>query len=320
MSSGLYDKMMTEIHLQLTIPTELHDKRLDQALAILLPEYSRSRIQSWIQKQQVSCNGQYYRAKEKIQQGDEILIDANIEAHGQWQSQAIDLCVIYEDESLIVINKPPGIIVHPGAGNPDGTLVNALLHYAPELAKLPRAGIIHRLDKNTSGLLVIAKSLPAHTVLIRKMQQREITRIYHALVQGTMVAGGTIDEPIARHPIHRQKMAVMESGRTAITHYRVLKRYHSHTLLQVQLETGRTHQIRVHMAHRRYPIVGDTVYGKMHQKISGYAPEAQMALQQFKRQALHAYALALEHPESREMMSWEAPYPEDFRHLINVMG
>jgi 23S rRNA pseudouridine1911/1915/1917 synthase len=313
---------LENIHLEFIIPPALDGRRFDQALAALLPEHSRSRIQGWISKQHITCNGLHYRAKDKIKKNDAIVVQTEIEAHSTWQGEAIQLSIVYEDESLIVLNKPIGIVVHPGAGNPNGTLVNALLHYAPELANLPRAGIIHRLDKDTSGLLIVARTLAAHTALVRQMQAREITRIYHALVQGTMIAGGTIDLPIARHPIMRQKMAVTETGagRSAVTHYRVLKRFAAHTLLRIQLETGRTHQIRVHMAHHRYPIVGDMLYGKSHPSIKQYSLPAQVALKAFKHQALHACELQLQHPGTGETMSWQANYPDDMQHLVDVMG
>ncbi len=295
--------------LKAIISAHLDNKRLDQALAELFPQYSRARLQSWIKSGHVLVDGKILKPRDKVHSGQNIILTPIIEPQEQWEAQKIPLNIIYEDDDIIVINKPAGLVVHPGAGVRDKTMLNALLHHAPELAKLPRAGIIHRLDKDTSGLLVIARNLEAHTKLVAELQARNIKREYEAVVVGVMTAGGTIDAPIGRHPKDRKRMAVVDSGKPAITHYRVIKRFTSHTHIKVMLETGRTHQIRVHMAYIHYPIVGDPVYGGNRAKYKN-----------FKRQALHAKYLALIHPRTGKQMEWEAPLPDDMRQLLKELS
>ena len=297
------------VHLTNEVPENCANKRLDQILAELFPQYSRSRLQQWIKTQQVTIDGKYLKPRDKVQPGQKIIVDATLEEQGDWEAQPINLDVIYEDDAIIVINKPVGLVVHPAAGHPDKTLVNALLHHDPELKNIPRAGIIHRLDKKTSGLLVIAKTLEVHTKLVQELQQRQIKREYEAIVNGVMTAGGTIDAPIGRHPRDRKRMAVVASGKPSVTHYRVIKRFAKHTHIKVMLETGRTHQIRVHMAHIHHHIVGDPVYGGRYNS----------PLADFKRQALHARRLGLTHPVSGEYMEWEAPLPNDMQELLRYL-
>lgn len=311
--------IMKTITLHNHIPETMHNLRLDVALSQLFSDYSRSQIQQWIKNSFVQVDQTVIqKPRYAVNTGQLITITAPLLEQIHSKAQCIPLNIVYEDEFLIVINKPVGLIVHPGAGNPDCTLVNALLHYAPELSLIPRAGIIHRLDKDTSGLLVIARTLPVHHRLIKDMQQRKIHREYRALVQGRMISGGTVDAPMGRHPIHRTKMAVTHGGKEAITHYRVLERFAEHTLLSVQLETGRTHQIRVHLAHIKYPIVGDATYAK-HRQFPTLSKTKQTALQKFKHQALHAYRLVLTHPITKAECEWIAPMPNDMMTLIDVL-
>jgi 23S rRNA pseudouridine1911/1915/1917 synthase len=251
--------------------------------------------------------------------GEWVALEARLEDQVECRPQAIDLDIVYEDACLILINKPAGLVVHPAAGNPDGTLQNALLHHDPELIQLPRAGIIHRLDKETTGLLVIARTPAAHKALVEQLQAREFDREYRAVATGVMTAGGSVDEPIGRHPTQRIKMAVHRAGKEAVTHYRVLERFRAHTYLKINLETGRTHQIRVHMAHLRYPLVGDPVYAGRLRQPAGASEQLREALRRFRRQALHALKLGLTHPESGEWMEWESPLPEDMQLLLEAL-
>jgi 23S rRNA pseudouridine1911/1915/1917 synthase len=291
--------------------------RLDKALAELFPTYSRARLQQWLSEGQVLIDTMpRRRAKEKVQGGEKVQLTAQLEEQVTWQAQSLPLNLLYEDEAILVVNKPAGVVVHPGAGNPDETLVNALLHYAPELAQLPRAGIIHRLDKDTSGILAIARSLPAHTHLVTQLQQHQFKREYQAVVTGVFVAGGTIDAPIGRHPTHRTQMAVVTQGKPAVTHYRIIQRYRAHTHIRVQLETGRTHQIRVHMAYQRYPLVGDKAYGGRLHFPAGSSESLKQTLRTFPRQALHAETLGLLHPHSGQWLQWTVPLPPDMQNLL----
>ncbi|MET0104773.1 MAG: 23S rRNA pseudouridine(1911/1915/1917) synthase RluD [Sedimenticola sp.] len=301
------------------IGIELAGKRLDQALAALFPDFSRSRLQQWLKEGLVTLDGRACKAKEKVVGGERVQLEAHLDDQVACVPQEIPLDVLYEDGEILVINKPVGLVVHPAAGNPDGTLQNALLHHSPDLIQLPRAGIVHRLDKETSGLLVVAKTTGAHRSLIEQLQAREIKREYRALVMGVMTAGGTVDEPIGRHPVHRIRMAVVHSGKPAVTHYRVLERFRAHTYLKVNLETGRTHQIRVHMAHIRHPLVGDPLYGGRFRIPAGASPGLIEALRGFRHQALHARALGLEHPKTGEWIEWKAPLPEEFQSLLLKM-
>jgi 23S rRNA pseudouridine1911/1915/1917 synthase len=308
------------IHLTVRIPEHLDGLRLDQALAELVPDYSRSRLQQWIRDGQVMLDNRASRVRERVRSGDMVRIDAEIAAGDRsFAAQPIDLDLIYEDDHLLVVNKPPGLVVHPAAGNPDGTLLNALLHHDPGLAALPRAGIVHRLDKDTSGLMVVARTLVAHNRLVEAMQARRIRREYLAVVNGVLSAGGRIEAPIGRHPVDRKRMAVVTGAREAVTHYRVVERFRAHTLVRVRLETGRTHQIRVHMAYLRCPVTGDPVYGGRPRLPRSAGDQLTRALQGFRRQALHAQRLALIHPASGETMAWEAPLPADLQRLLEAL-
>lgn len=301
------------------VPPELAGRRLDQALAAMFGDYSRARLQAWIRAGRVQVNDRTLRARDRVQGGDRIRLEPEAERETRWLPQALPLDIVHEDEDLIVVNKPPGLVVHPAAGNPDGTLVNALLHHAPELECLPRAGIIHRLDKDTSGLLVVARTPRAHTALVRQLQAREVLREYRAVVCGVMPAGGTVEAPVGRHPVHRTRMAVTGGGRGAVTHYRVLERFRAHTLVSLRLETGRTHQIRVHLAHIRYPVTGDPVYGGRLRLPPQATPELAAVLRGFRRQALHAARLGLAHPAGGRFLEWSAPLPGDMAALVAAL-
>lgn len=315
--------MTQEIQLNRQVAEEHFGLRLDQAAAQAFPEYSRARLQEWIKEGLLTVNGQPGKAKDKVVGGEKLALQAVTESQEQHEAEALDLNIVFEDKALIIVNKPVGLVVHPGSGNHSGTMLNGLLAHCPALTKLPRAGIVHRLDKDTSGLLVVAKTLPAHQSLVAQLQERSVSRHYDAVVQGVMTAGGTVDAAIGRHPVQRQKRAVTETGggdaREAITHYRVKGRYRSHTHLQLQLETGRTHQIRVHMAYIGFPIVGDQVYGGRLKPPKGASPELLDFLQQFRRQALHARQLGLFHPSTGDLMEWEAPLPADFQQLLALL-
>jgi len=301
------------------IPLEAAGQRLDQALSSLWPDYSRNRIQAWIRDGRITVNGVTMKPRSKVLGGETVVLDAEEADKVEDQAQAIELNIVYEDEHLIVINKPAGMVVHPAAGNPDGTLLNALLHHDPMLRSLPRAGIVHRLDKDTSGLLVVARTSLAQNRLIEQLAARTVSREYDAVVNGVLIAGATIDAPIGRHPRDRQRQAVVQGGREAITHYRVVKRYAAHSWLRVKLATGRTHQIRVHMAHIRHPLVGDATYGGRPKLPKGADDMLINILRHFRRQALHARKLGLIHPVSGELMSWEAPLPDDMKALIKAL-
>ncbi len=306
-----------KIQLQALVPEHLMGKRLDQALAEMFPDYSRSRIKEWILADNVAVDGDILnKPREKLLGNELIEIDAQIEIQVQHQAQKIDLNIVFEDDHILVINKPMNLVVHPGAGNGDGTVLNALLNHVPGIANVPRAGIVHRLDKDTTGLMVIAKTIPAQTHLVEQLQAREISREYEAVVIGTMVAGGTVDAPIGRHPTKRTNMAVRESGKPAMTHYRVIEKFRSHTHIRLKLESGRTHQIRVHMSHLRYPLVGDKAYGGRPKPPKACSQSMVDMLRQFNRQALHAVQLELSHPITGEWLRWQAPLPEDFIQLL----
>lgn len=311
--------MTNKIQHTLTIPDDFKGMRLDQAIAKLLPDYSRTLIQEWIKNNNLKVNDTTIKARMMVIGGEIITIDATEKVQPTYEAQNIALNIVYEDDALLIINKAAGMVVHPAAGNPNSTLLNALLHHCPDLNQLPRAGIIHRLDKDTTGLLVIAKTAKSLKHLSAQLKARSISRIYQAIVSGIIISGGTIDEPIARHPVNRKRMAIMDTGKIAITHYRVMERYRAYTRLKVQLETGRTHQIRVHMAHIQHPLLGDQVYaGRLHLP-KGATPELIAQLRKFKRQALHASEIELEHPVTHEIMSWKAPLPDDMKELIDVL-
>jgi len=297
-----------------TVPDDYAGLRLDQALVRFFPEYSRSRLQEWISRQQVMVDGAYATTKQKMWGGEKLEVwPQSHPAEQPYLAEDIALEVVYEDDALLVINKPAGLVVHPGSGNWEGTMLNALLHHAPQLADVPRAGIVHRLDKDTSGLLVVAKTLVAQTALVRQLEARSVRREYLALVHGELARGGKVDAPIGRHPAQRVKMAVVESGKPAVTHYQIETRFPSCTLLRCRLETGRTHQIRVHLAQIGHPLVGDSVYRKGPQRC---VPQLRELLNSFPRQALHATRLGLEHPVSGEMMEWHARLPHDMVQLL----
>ena len=308
--------------LTLKAPCEYAGMRLDQVLAKLLPEYSRARLQDWIAHEQVKVDGAAATVKQKMWGGETIAVmpqsDPSEQPH---QAENIALDIVFEDDSILIINKPAGLVVHPGSGNREGTLLNALLHHAPQLAEIPRAGIVHRLDKDTSGLLAVAQTLTAQTALVRQLQARTVRREYYALVYGEVERGGMVDAPMGRHPTQRIKMAIVEDGKPAVTHYSVAERFPAAstgsgqgcTLLRCKLETGRTHQIRVHLASIRHPLVGDSTYIKGAQKC---APQLRDILTAFPRQALHAAQLGLEHPVTGEWLEWQAPLPDDMAQLL----
>ena len=301
------------------VPEELAGTRLDQILAKLFPEYSRSKLQTWIKMGRVQVDDSVRKPKERLEGGEMIRLDAEAEALVECEAEAIPLEIVFEDEALLIVNKPAGMVVHPGTGNWNGTLQNALLYHNDKLVALPRAGIVHRIDKQTSGLLVVAKTLQAHNYLVEQLQARDIHREYQAITQGRMTAGGKVDEPIGRHPVDRKRNAVRENGKQAVTHYRVLERFARHTLIQVKLETGRTHQIRVHMEYIRYPLVGDPVYGGRFRLPPQCSERLEKILREFKRQALHAAKLGLRHPVSREHMEWQADLPDDMQQLLQAL-
>lgn len=290
---------------EFTIAPDLAGLRLDQALARLMPEHSRSRIRTWIDAGCVAIvSGPLVTAKQKLYGGERIVVSPPLQPQtSALVAQPLPLAIVYEDDTLLVVDKPAGLVVHPGSGNWDGTLANALLHHLPQLSGIARAGIVHRLDKDTSGLLVVAKTPPAQTDLVRQLQARTVRREYLALVDGVIARGGRIDAPLGRHPVKRTSMAVVAAGKRAITHYEVRERFVACTLLSCRLETGRTHQIRVHLASLQHPVVGDRTYGRRH----GIA---------FGRQALHAWRLALAHPRTRELLQWESPLPADIATLL----
>ncbi len=300
--------------LSFKVPIEYGGLRFDQALAKLLPEYSRSRLQEWVAQGQITLNGAAATSKQKVWGGEMLNVTPQSNPADQpYIAEAIDLDIVYEDESIIVINKPVGLVVHPGSGNWQGTLLNALLHHDPSLGEVPRAGIVHRLDKDTSGLLVVARTLIAQTALVRQLQERSVKREYLALAHGEIERGGKVDQPIDRHPSQRTKMAVVDGGKPAITHYSLVESFPGCTLLRCKLETGRTHQIRVHMAFLHHPLVGDHIYIKGAQKCP---PQMRSVLMDFPRQALHAERLGLEHPETGEWMEWQVEMPEDMQQLL----
>ena len=304
----------------LTIPSEHGGRRLDQALASLLEEYSRTQLTTWIKDGRVRLAGRPCKPRDPVAAGDQVEVEAQLDASVSTTAEPVEFSTVFEDRAVIVVDKPAGLVVHPGAGNPQRTLVNGLLHRYPELDSLPRAGLIHRLDKDTSGLLVVARTPRAFQHLVAALAAREIHRSYSALVHGTLVAGGTVDAPIARDRRHRTRMRVTEGGREAVTHFRVARKFRLHTLLDVELETGRTHQIRVHLQHLDHPIVGDPDYGPRQRIPAGAAPALVGALKSFKRQALHARRLEFEHPGGRRTVTAESPLPADLATLLDLLA
>ncbi len=302
-----------------TVPEALAGLRLDRALAQMFPQYSRSRLKEWLLAGAITVDGGTPRPRDPVAGGEvvELVPQAEPEVAAAPEPMALD--VVFEDADLLVVNKPAGLVVHPGAGNPAGTLMNGLLHHAPGLGEVPRAGIIHRIDKDTSGLLLVAKTLPAHTALVRQLAARDISRNYLAVCHGVLTGGGTIDTPLARHPVDRKRMSVQPGGKPAVTHYTVLERFRAFTYIKVELETGRTHQIRVHFAYRRHALVGDPVYGGRLAVPAGASEALAEALRRFRRQALHATRLAFAHPTTGDVLEFEAEPPEDFRQLLATL-
>ncbi|MGJ8515022.1 23S rRNA pseudouridine(1911/1915/1917) synthase RluD [Carnimonas bestiolae] len=302
-----------------SVPESLHGLRFDQAAARLFADWSREKLKHWIESGQLRLDGQIAKPKVKVAAGQRLSLEAEVEPAGEWEAEDIPLAIVFEDEHLLVLNKPAGIVVHPAAGNPDGTLLNALLHHQPELINLARAGIVHRLDKDTSGLMVVAKSLLAQRSLIEQLKDHSVAREYDAVVVGVPISGGRVDAPLGRHPKDRKRQAVVQGGKPAVTHYRVLERFRAHTLLRCSLETGRTHQIRVHMAHQKLPLVGDPVYGGRLKLPAGADETLKRELSEFPRQALHAHRLVLEHPQSGRQMRFDAPLPNDMVSLLSAL-
>tara|TARA_B100000809_G_C15031484_1_gene492142 strand:- start:176 stop:1120 length:945 start_codon:yes stop_codon:yes gene_type:complete len=310
---------MRKIQLKIVIPEKFKGKRLDLALSKLFPEHSRSRIQSWIKAGEVEVNNSKYKQRNVVNSGDIIKINTTLKSIDKHQAEHISLDVIHEDKAIIILNKPAGLVVHPGAGNQKHTLVNALLHFDEKLDVLPRAGIIHRLDKDTTGIMIIARTIESYTYLVNELQKRNIKRNYKAIICGQLVAGGVIENKIGRHPVHRTKMAVTDKGKLATTHYRIIKKFQHYTYLDIQLGTGRTHQIRVHMNNEKHPIIGDPLYGKNTFLKKGINASLREFIKNFKRQALHAYNLEFTHPVSKKIISLNAELPDDMNNLIKIL-
>lgn len=307
------------IQLTAEVPSDLGGQRLDQVAAQLFDEYSRSRLSGWIKDGRLTVDGVVLRPRDIVHSGAVLSLQAEQEAQGEWVAQDIALNIVYEDEHILVIDKPAGLVVHPAAGHADGTLLNALLHHVPDIINVPRAGIVHRLDKDTTGLMVVAKTLQAQTRLVDQLQKRTVSRIYECICIGVITSGATIDAPIGRSSANRQRMAVIDGGKPAVTHYRVLERFRSHTHVRVKLETGRTHQIRVHMTHVGYPLVGDPLYAGRFRIPPAASPTLVQTLKEFPRQALHARFLELEHPVSGQRMKWVSPLPEDMVWMLSLL-
>ena len=312
-------KEQQSIEQQISVPANLSGKRLDQVASLLFPQFSRSRLQKWIEQGQLLLDGRQVKRRERVYEGMLLELNVQLEAEGDWQAQPVEFETLYRDESILVVNKPAGLVVHPAAGNPDGTLLNGLLYQHEKLREIPRAGIVHRLDKDTSGLMVVACSLQAQASLVSQLQERSVKRQYQAICQGGPRVPGTIDQAIGRHAGNRLKMAVRRDGKSAITHYTPLQQLAGYCHLQVQLDTGRTHQIRVHMAHQGWPLLGDPLYGKRPHFPPGTSAELRQAIESFKRQALHAEQLALDHPASGERMQWQVPLPQDMQAMLDLL-
>jgi len=305
--------------LHVIIPDRLIGQRIDSAMAQMLPDYSRSKITTWVRSGGALINGKTFKPKEKILGGEIVTLNIKTEKTNDWKAEDIPLDIVFEDDDIIVVNKPVGLVTHPGAGNWTGTLANALLHYDPSLANLDRAGIVHRLDKNTSGLMVVARSELAQKNLVEQLQTHAVSREYSAIVYGHMISGGTVDEPIGRDPKDRIRQAVVEDGKDAVTHYRVIDRFAHHTHVKAILETGRTHQIRVHLSYIGHPLIADPMYGGKIRFPKKADDHLKNALKKFNRQALHAKKLTLTHPITLEQMSWKAPLPQDLQDLLKVL-
>ncbi|MAJ26895.1 MAG: 23S rRNA pseudouridine(1911/1915/1917) synthase RluD [Halieaceae bacterium] len=305
--------------LEARVPIQCHGMRLDQVAAELFPEYSRNRLATWIKEGRLTVDGRTVKPRDKATASAQLTLLVADEPVIDWQPQSLPLKVIFEDEHILVVNKPAGVVVHPAAGHADGTLVNALLAHAPELGALPRGGIVHRLDKETSGIMFVARSSLAHKSLVAQLSGRTVSRTYCAVCTGALTGGGKIDAPIDRHPTARTKMAVVADGKPAVTHFRIAHRFKHYTQLQVNLETGRTHQIRVHMAHRKWPLIGDPVYGGRQRVPAGASDLLMSTLRSFPRQALHAQALEFEHPASGDWMEFETELPDDLVNLLEIL-
>jgi 23S rRNA pseudouridine1911/1915/1917 synthase len=311
--------MSEHIKQSIKVPNELGNKRFDQIAAQLFPDFSRARLQAWIRDGTLTVDGQTRKIRDKLVGAELLEIDVITQAEGEWLPEIMDLDIVYEDDHILVVNKPMNLVVHPAAGNLTGTLLNGLLHYCPELVNIPRAGIVHRLDKDTTGLMVVAKTLQAQNHIVTQLQTREMGREYEAIIQGTITGGGSVKEPMARHAKDRTKMAVHPTGKDAVTHYRLLERFPCHTHVRVKLETGRTHQIRVHMAHIKHPLAGDQTYGGRVKLPKGVSAILREALRDFPRQALHAKQIKLIHPHTGRPMQWEVDLPEDFDDLLAAL-
>ncbi|EFO53170.1 ribosomal large subunit pseudouridine synthase D [Vibrio parahaemolyticus K5030] len=312
--------MAQQIVLTNTVKDSQLGQRLDQAIAELFADFSRSRLKDGCWTGKVQVNGEVVtKPRTKVMGGEEITLQAELEDEERWEAQDIPLDIVYEDDDIIVINKPRDFVVHPGAGTPDGTVLNALLHHYPDIAEVPRAGIVHRLDKDTTGLMVVAKTVPAQTRLVRALQKRNITREYEAIAIGRMTAGGKVDQPIGRHSTKRTLMAVAPLGKPAVTHYRVAEHFREHTRIRLRLETGRTHQIRVHMSYLQHPLLGDTAYGGRARIPTGASQELTDMIRGFDRQALHAVMLRFEHPITGEELEFHAPVPDDMVAMTEAL-
>ena len=309
----------TRLSLQFQLDDSYLGQRIDQVAATVWNEFSREKLKQWMKEGHLLVNGNIVKPKYKCEGNEMLTLEVELEAQTSAQPENIPLDIIYEDDDIMVINKPVGMVVHPGAGNPNGTLVNALLYHYPKSAELTRAGLVHRIDKDTSGLLVVAKNLEAQFSLSKQLAKKTVYRVYDLICYGTMIAGGKIDEPIKRHPVDRVKMAILPGGRDAVTHYNVKERFQHFTRVQAQLETGRTHQIRVHFTYIGFPLVGDPVYVSRVKVPAGASEKLASALRGFKRQALHASKLGLIHPQTKQEMMFEAPWPQDFIELLDVL-
>ncbi len=308
--------MTSKLSLKGVVPTQNSGSRFDQIAAEMFPDYSRACIQGWIKSGDLTVDGECAKPKTKLSGGEELILATEIQSEGDWEAQDIPLEIVYEDDSIIVLNKPSSLVVHPGAGNWDGTLLNGLIFRFPELRELPRAGIVHRLDKDTSGLMVVARTLPAQNSLVKQLQDRSVSRVYQALVVGEC-GKGRVDAPIGRHRIQRVKMAVVDGGKPAKTRYETLEVFDGYSFVQLALETGRTHQIRVHMAHIAHPLIGDPVYGRAISKSQLMRDERLQLLETFPRQALHAIKLGLIHPKTGKECAWECDLPKDFESILS---
>ena len=313
--------MKQQISQQHRVSLELSGQRLDQVAVQLFPQFSRARLQEWIKSGQITLAGKAVKPNTKVTGGESIQLEVELRDEGDWQAEDLNLQIIYEDDDLLVIDKPADLVVHPAAGNEDGTLLNGLLYHLPQLQQIPRAGIVHRLDKDTTGLMVVAKTLEAQNGLVQQLQARTVSRQYVAVVAGATPSEGTVDAPIGRDPFHRIKMAVVKSGgKEAITHFKRLARLGPMSLVRLNLETGRTHQIRVHMAHLGFPLLGDPLYGRRLPRLIDVTADTADLIGRFSRQALHAERLSLVHPCTGETCVWQSPWPEDFARLVQALG